>query len=54
VAIAYEEESPIVKKQPLLPLYNAALDGSFPVSDSTTWQGMRKAGGVIRDILSTP
>lgn len=48
---SYDPKSSIVKKQPLLPNYNAVLDGSFPVSDSATWQGMRKAGGIIRKIL---
>lgn len=48
---SYAPKSPIVKKQPLLPKFKAALDGSFPVSDSETWQGMRKAGAAIRTLL---
>ena len=50
-AAAYDKTSQIVAKQPLLPKYRDVLDEKFPVSDSTIWQGMRAAGGILRKAL---
>jgi hypothetical protein len=48
---AYEDTA-LLEKQPLLLKYRAALDGSFPVLDSETWQGMRAAGTTLRTLLN--
>lgn len=50
-AAAYDKTSPIVAKQPLLPKYRDVLDEKFPVSDSTIWQGIRAAGGILKKAL---
>jgi ABC-type glycerol-3-phosphate transport system substrate-binding protein len=47
---AYEDEA-LLAKQPLLPKYLDVMDGSFAVTDSETWQGMRSAGEKLRTLL---
>ncbi len=49
VASAYDGE--ILKAQPLLAEFRSQLDGSFPVTDSKVWQGMRRAGAEIKELL---
>jgi thiamine pyridinylase len=50
-ADAYAEDSAIVEKQPLLPKFHEAMSGEFPVSNSKIWQGMRKAGDKLKEII---
>lgn len=49
---AYDKDSEIVKKQPLLPKFRAALSDKFPVANSKVWQGMRTAGSKLKDIIN--
>ncbi len=51
-ADAYEEDSEIVKKQPMLPKFHAAMSDTFPVANSKVWQGMRTAGSKLKDIIN--
>lgn len=48
---AYDEDSPLLSSQPLLPKFRDAMSEAFPVSNSQLWQGMRAAGARLRDIL---
>ncbi len=48
---AYDEDSEIVSKQPLLPKFHAAMSGTFPVANSQVWQGIRTAGSKLKAII---
>jgi spermidine/putrescine-binding protein len=48
---SYQEGSPLVKKQPLLPQFYQAMSDTFPVSNSEIWAGMRAAGSKLKKIL---
>ena len=48
-AAAYDEESELVKKQPVLAKFHAAMSEEFPVMNSQVWQGMRTAGAKLRE-----
>lgn len=50
-ADAYDKDSPVVAKQPLLPKFHAAMSSEFPVSNSKVWQGMRAAGDNLKAII---
>ncbi len=49
---AYGKDSEIVKKQPMLPKFHAALSDTFPVANSKVWQGMRTAGSKLKDTIN--
>ena len=48
---SYDKDSEIVKKQPMLPKFHAALSDTFPVANSKVWQGMRTAGSKLKKII---
>lgn len=48
---AYDEDSAMVEKQPLLPKFREAMSGEFPVSNSKVWRGMRTAGDKLKKII---
>lgn len=48
---AYDKDSPLVAKQPLLPAFHHAMSETFPVSNSELWKGIRTAGGKLKTIL---
>ena len=48
---AYQADSTIVKKQPLLPQFRDAMTDSFPVSNSKIWRGMRVAGDKLKKAI---
>ena len=50
-AEAYQTDSTIVKKQPLLPQFRDAMTDSFPVSNSKIWRGMRVAGDKLKKAI---
>ena len=53
LATAYQSDSSIVKLQPLLPKFLAAMKGAMPIDNSKVWQGMRIAGGTLEKLLDS-
>jgi hypothetical protein len=52
VADAYDPNSTIVKKQPLLPKFLEAMKEAMPIDNSNVWQGMRSAGKKLEELLN--
>jgi hypothetical protein len=50
-AAAYDKDSPLAAKQPLLPAFHEAMSDALPVSNSEVWRGIRVAGDNLKAIL---